>query len=383
MEPAKMEQYKKQHLPAYTEAELAQLRSKYTPEQMEAIEAGEKAIDAADLVIQGRLRDDPYRPTYVEDYSKLDPRYDLKPQPEGQPREHKWLDGQAWLDDFSVRLARNSNRKTDTQLTRAMARALRRVKEAKGADMIDLTEEDLTELERDPEALKKYLVTEDAEARVREDAEADPDSLMTEAQVQKLDEAIEDEWRRELQRLAGDDASSAELRPTGVELMADGPAGALRAGSVEAAELGKVPGVEGRYKLAADPADQGRDEQGEWQDIKRLTGLPLGDLQSLYVKTLVRRSVANQTRMGKVRSSSIVAIAGNGQGRLGIGMAKSTDAQTAGITAHMLAIRNMKAIRRYEDRTIYGDSKAKVGGTIVELFNRPPGTFRQLTLATP
>lgn len=373
MQPASMDKFKKTHMPEYTAQELEQLAAKYTPEQLEAIKAGEKAIDAEDVLIQGRIRDDPYRPTYVDDYATVDPRYDLKPEVEGAPREHKWLDEQDWVDQFSMKISGMADGKTDKQIRGAMARALRRVKESTaGADMIDLTEEELVELENDPEMLKKYLVEDDAAATAEDDKNADPDSLLTEAQAQKLDDAIEAEWKKELQRLATDDAAMLEVTPSRIELVEDGPAGLQRAESAEAVELGKIPGVEGRYRKALDE-DHGKDEMGEYQEIKRITGLNLQDVQSLYAKIIVRRSVANQTRMGKIRSSSQIAIAGNGNGRLGIGMAKSTDSQTAAITALLLAIRNMRAVRRYEDRTIYGNSTAKVGATVVELFNRPPG----------
>lgn len=371
--PAKMARAKKELLPEYSSEQLEQLRGKYTPEQMEAIQAGEAAVDAEDLLVQGRIRDDPYRPTYVEDYTKLDPRFDLLPPAEGKPREHKWLDEQDWMDQFSARFSAMADRKTDTQLTRAMARALRRVKDTQGVDMIDLTEEELTELEKNPDMLQKYLVEDDAAADAQDAKDADPSALLTEAQVQKLDEAIEAEWKAELERLVAEDTST-EVSPTSIEMIEDGPAGLERAESAEAPELGKVPGVEGRYKRAADPEDAGQDELGEYQEIKRVTGLTLADIKSLYCKILVTRSVSNQTRMGKIRSASIVAIAGNGAGRLGLGMAKSTDSSTAVVTAQMLAIRNMKAVRRYEDRTVYGNATGKVGGTVVELFNRPPGT---------
>ena len=100
------------------------------------------------------------------------------------------------------------------------------------------------------------------------------------------------------------------------------------------------------------------------------------DILSLFTKPLVSRFVVNQTRLGKVRSASVMVIAGNGNGRLGLGMAKSADFGTASMAARALAIRNMKPIRRYENRTIYGTVKVKISGTIVELRARPPGMFR-------
>ncbi|KAM3511115.1 hypothetical protein MY11210_005232 [Beauveria gryllotalpidicola] len=384
MNPAKMAQFQKEYLPPYTEEQLERLRGKYTPAQVEAIQAGEAAIDATDMLIQGRIRDDPYRPTYVDDYTTLDPRYDVLPEAAqgevAQPREHKWLGEQDWMDQFSKRLSELADRKTDTQLTRAMARALRRVKDAHGADKIDLTEEELVELEKNPDMLQKYLVADDADAaESSEDAAAanndnnnnKPSAQLTEAQVQKLDEAITAEWKLELQKLV--EESGADSGLSSIEMIEDGPAGLTRAETAEAPELGPVPGVAGRYNRGADPEDAGQDELGEYREIKRVTGLRLAEIKALYCKILVVRSVSNQTRLGKIRSASIVAIAGNGAGRLGIGVAKSTDSATAIVTAQMLAIRNMKAVRRYENRTVYGNATAKVGATIVELYNRPPG----------
>ncbi|EGX91042.1 37S ribosomal protein S5 [Cordyceps militaris CM01] len=373
-QPAAMARFANEHLPAYSPAQLEQLRSKYTPAQVEAIQAGEAAVDAEDMLIQGRIRDDPYRPTYVEDYTRLDPRYDLMPEEEGQkPREHAWLGEQDWMDQFSARLSELADGKTDAQLTRAMARALRRVKASQGVDMIDMTEEELAELEANPAMLQKYLVEDDAAVADAADRD-DPSTRLTEAQVHKLDEALDAEWKRALESLAVED-HTAESSPTNIEMMEHGPAGLAVRGTetAEAPELGKIPGVAGRYNRAADPDDEGQDELGEYREIKRVTGLALADVKSLYCKILVTRSVSNQTRMGKIRSASIVAIAGNGAGRLGIGMAKSTDSSTAVVTAQMLAIRNMKAIRRYENRTVYGNATAKVGATVVELYNRPPG----------
>ncbi|KAL7933484.1 hypothetical protein V8C35DRAFT_56375 [Trichoderma chlorosporum] len=367
LSPEKLAKYRQDKFPEYTKEELEALRSKYTPEQLEAIKAGEEAIDPNDLIFQGRLRDDPYRPQYIEDYTVLDPRYDVKPELEGTPWEPQWLNPSDWADKYGSKLTDLTDKKTSEQLTRAMVRALRRVKESNGEELIDLTEEELVDLEKDPELLKKYLVEEDAEAESTGDA-----AVITKEQAMKLDQAIDEEWKKELSKISqGPD--SGEVEPSNLELIEDGPAGTVRLHSAEAAELGKVPGVEGLYKSAADPEDEGMDDDGRYQEIKRLTGMSLRDIQSIYRKVLVTRWVTNQTRLGKVRSTSIVAIAGNGNGRLGLGIAKSTEAGLAAETAQLLAIRNMKPIRRYENRTIYGNAKAKVSGTVVELFARPPG----------
>ncbi|KAL7926632.1 hypothetical protein ACQKWADRAFT_280907 [Trichoderma austrokoningii] len=367
LNPDKLAKYRQEKFPEYTKEELEILSRKYTPEQLEALKAAEEAIDPDDLIFQGRLRDDPYRPQYIEDYTTLDPRYDVKPQIEGTPWEPQWLNPSDWADKYGSKLADLTDKKTSEQLTRAMVRALRRVKESNGADLIDLTEEELVDLERDPELLKKYLIEEDGEEK-----NADEAATITQEQVMRLDQAINDEWKKELSNIS-DGLDSGDIEPSNLELIEDGPAGSSRLHSAEAPELGKVPGVEGLYKSAADPEDEGMDDDGRYQEIKRLTGMSLRDIQSIYRKVLVTRWVSNQTRLGKVRSTSVVAIAGNGNGRLGLGIAKSTEAGLAAETAQLLAIRNMKPIRRYENRTIYGKSTSKVSGTVVELFSRPPG----------
>lgn len=376
-----LSKFQREKFPAYTKAELERLQQKYTPDQMEAIRAGELAVNPEDFVIQGRIRDDAHRPTYIEDYTRMDPRYDLKPEVEGKPEDVKWLGNSEWMDKYGQKMSQITDRNTNHQLTRAMARALRRVKESQGQDMIDLTGEELDELERNPELLSKYLVDEDASGATKTaapDTNATDASVLSRAQAMQLDEAVDAEWEKELQKLAAMSEPS-EVGPSNLELMQDTPAGISRLQSAEAAELGKVPGVEGLYRSAADPEDEGQDDSGAFQEIKRLTGLKLKEVQSILRKVLVVRFVTNQTRLGKVRSVSVIAVAGNGNGRLGLGSAKSTEPMVAMDTAQMLAIRNMKPIPRYENRTIFGNVKAKVSGTIVELFTRPPGKFYSLS----
>lgn len=60
----------------YTEEEKAHLAKEYSAAQMEAIKAGEAAIDAKDLAEQLRERDDPLRINYVDDFSVIEPSID-------------------------------------------------------------------------------------------------------------------------------------------------------------------------------------------------------------------------------------------------------------------------------------------------------------------
>ncbi|KJZ71125.1 hypothetical protein HIM_09479 [Hirsutella minnesotensis 3608] len=371
LNPAKLSEFTQQASPDYSPKDRAALQNTYTPQQLEAIEAGESAVRADDMVLQGRLREDPYRPNYVEDFTVMNPKYDLKPETEVTPREPQWRTLTEWVDDYGAKMLKIMEKKTSNQLGRAMIRALKRVKDSKGEEMIDLTRDELEEMERDPELLKRYLVeNEPVEQGAHQPASGS--GALTQAQAHELDMAIDEAWQKEMAELANN-PNDFELRPSNLELLEDGPAGVVSQHSAEAHELGKVPGVAGLYKKDLDPEDAGRDDTGEFQEIKRLTGMSLVQLQSLIRKVLVSRNVHNQTRLGKIRSVSVVAIAGNGNGWLGIGMAKAVESQTASQTAMLLAIRNMKPVRRYENRTIFGDVKAKVSGTVVELFARPPG----------
>ncbi|EGE04719.1 37S ribosomal protein S5 [Trichophyton equinum CBS 127.97] len=70
----------KQHTPEksrpYTEAEKAHMKNVYSPEQIKAIEAGEKAIPDKDVDEQFNLRDDPWALKYVDDFSTIEPVVD-------------------------------------------------------------------------------------------------------------------------------------------------------------------------------------------------------------------------------------------------------------------------------------------------------------------
>ncbi|CEJ82260.1 hypothetical protein VHEMI02336 [[Torrubiella] hemipterigena] len=366
----KMAKFQKEKFPEYTKAELTQLAAKYTPEQLEAIKAAEAAIDTQDIIVQGRLRDDAYRPEYLDDYAKLDPRFDVKPEVVSKPREPEYLDESAWVDQYAAKLVSATEKSTNTQLTRAMARALRRVKASAGEEMIDLTVEELDDLEQDPDALARYLAEAEIPDKKLDPKAASEASFLTRAQALKLEDAINAEWEKELDSISKMEGT-ADIAPSTVSLLEGTSMDNTDGASALAPELGKIPGVVGHYK-SADAADNGADQM-KYKEVQRLTGLSYDEIISLYRKVLVVRFVTNQTRLGKVRSTAAVAIAGNGNGRLGLGFAKSTESGIAASTAELLAIRNMKPIRRYEDRTIYGNVKAKISGTVVELFSRPPG----------
>jgi small subunit ribosomal protein S5 len=97
------------------------------------------------------------------------------------------------------------------------------------------------------------------------------------------------------------------------------------------------------------------------------------ELKGVRTKVLVSHRVVNQTRLGKIASQYYLAIAGNGNGLLGIGEGKSAEDVDASKQAQMAAIRNMVPIPRYEGRTIFGEVKGKVGAVELKLIAKPPG----------
>lgn len=286
-----------------TAGELAAMEKLYTPKQMEALKAGEAAIDPRDLTIQGRVRIDPYRLGYVSDMSTIEPTIDKRVRDQRAPNTRARfmtppefvLDFYTWMRSF---LPKNINLEKDLE---------------------NMSEQELDDL------LAKHSPSH-----------MDLMHFMVNRSSMTDDNQI----------------SNSGLAP---ELM------------------DKVPGVAGLYKRQVDPADEGRDDEGKYQDLKKQTGLSVQDIMALRSKVIVRRFVTNQTRLGKVQSYHIMRVVGNGNGWIGLGEGKSVDNTVASHKALIMAIKNMVPIRRYEDRTIYGQTKFKISGTVVEMSARPPG----------
>ncbi|KAI8947838.1 37S ribosomal protein S5 [Xylaria longipes] len=299
--PEKIDEFTKETFPQYTPEELEVLRKRYTPEQMAALEAGEAAINPKDLTIQGRLRTDPYRPPYLDDFSRILPVVDKQPRPHPPPPEKvKFMSPEEHANDLAKVIE-------------------------------DLIPKDVN---------FEGMTDEQIEAVLEEKV----DFNMAEAK-----------YFDEHSALTGYDKPS---------------------NSAVAPSLGKnLRGVAGMYKAPVDPEDKGLDDEGVFQDLKRKTNFNVKDILRLNgnAMRLVHRIVTNQTRLGKIQRHWILAIAGNKDGRLGIGEAKSVELPSAMNKAKQLAIRNMQPIPRYEDRTIFGEVQAKVGATIVKLESRPPG----------
>ncbi|CAK4031409.1 37S ribosomal S5, mitochondrial [Lecanosticta acicola] len=138
-------------------------------------------------------------------------------------------------------------------------------------------------------------------------------------------------------------------------------------------ELDAIAQSRAGRKSKASSTKKDEEEDPRMLRLMQQTGLTKEEIRRLRVKNLVTHRVVNQTRMGKIQSLYFLTIAGNQDGMLGIGEGKAAEDEDGRRQAMMNAIRNMKPIPRYEERTIFGEVEAKVGAAVVKLSSRPPG----------
>jgi small subunit ribosomal protein S5 len=296
------------HFPKYDTSETALLGKKYTPSQLAAIKAAETAIDARDIVTQGRQRTDPWRLPYEDDMSEMDPVTDHAPK--------------LSVEDISGPIT------------------LRRANAA----------------ERD--AAIAQVATENM-AKLYPDGV--PEGKMNRKTANQLEQDIEASM---FQASLDPRVAYYSKNPAVMEALAD---------QRHSAVLPDLPRLEN--KMARQTRRMANEEQEDPRQKRLLQymGWDKTKLKGIRIKTLVVHGVTNQTRMGKIRSMYYLTIAGNGNGLLGVGEGKSVEPEEGRKQSVMAAIRAMKPVPRYENRTIYGTLEKKVGATKVQLFSRPPG----------
>lgn len=321
----------------YTAREKQLLALKYTPAQLRAIEAAERAIDPKDVAAQARLRTGPLGPLrYFDDLSKIQPVVD-KPvrapdediDPEIRPRTEDEI-----LERF-------------TAFTEQLANKQREFAE----------KEDTEDLEEQYSTMMRQCY---------------------DSGIYPGDGLTPQERRRRLEKLAesveGPDGYAAWSKfVSDADNFFYSPKGTLNSQSdslAPAIPKFKTPGL--RYT-------DSEEEDPHMERLSQATGMKREEIRKIRVKNLVSHRVVNQTRMGKIQSLYFLTIAGNENGMLGIGEGKAAEDEDGRRQAMMAAIRNMKPIPRYEGRTIYGEVEGKVGASVVKLSTRPPGTL----LCTP
>lgn len=315
----------------YTAREKQLLALKYTPDQVRAIEAAEASIDPRDVLQQAKIRRDTFALNYIDDLSKIQPVVD-KPvraptsdiDPDIRMRtEDEVLDRfAAWTEDFNRRRAEYETRMESM----------------------------------DGEQIEQELLTKSIEAGIYPGDNLTPDERR--ARLRKYAEHFEGpDAHAEWNAFIGN-ASNFFFSPKGT---LDSQQDSL------SPELPTIKNLGVRF--------ESEDDDPHMQRLMQQTGLDKDGIKRIRVKNLVAHRVVNQTRMGKIQSQYYLTIAGNENGMLGIGEGKSAEDEDAIRQAMYAAIRNMKPIPRYENRTIYGEVEAKVGASVVQISSRPPGMF--------
>lgn len=301
-----------QLFPSYTAEEKLLLAKKYTPEQMEAIEAGEKAIKPNDLKKKGVMRSDLGTIQYIEDFSRTRSLLD-RPQKYNGPV------------DPNIRFM------TPDEHSRARRN----------------TWDEYGQEKKAWEALKPNG-SKETDPKARPD-----DPFVPEDRLDLLKLGDREAW------FVGSDGKPVPRQQTP---MAFAPGLPKRFSDEEEAALEK----------GEDDVDP-RDPDGIYNKLMKSTGLTLDQIFNYSVRILVSHRVVNQTRLGKIASQYVLAIAGNGDGRLGIGEAKGQEIEETMSNAKIAAIRSMQPIPRYENRTIFGEVEGKVSAVELKLMSRPPG----------
>jgi small subunit ribosomal protein S5 len=334
--PEAIDNFSKKAFPDFTPEEKEYLQQTYSPEQMASIEAGESTIDPQDLAVQGRLRNDPYRMPYIEDFSVIQPVIDRRPKTKPAPNPNaKFMD----VEEFTE-------------------------------DLIEWAQKFFPEHGKEAKTLKDFVWEE-----YKDKPEAEwPEQAMKKAKkgYEEYMKKAEDEGVIDVEKMGPKDLDVLDylMNRSTMTDQGRGSNSALVPGLPK-----EIPGVAGLYNRNVDPEDEGLDDEGNYTDLKKQTGMSLRNILQIKTKQLVTRYVSNQTRLGKIQSIHCMYIAGNQNGWLGVGSAKSTEPSIASLKAKLNAIKNMRPIARYENRTTYGNVESKVSGTIVRLNSRPPGMF--------
>lgn len=318
------------------------LEQKYTPAQMAAVRAGEEAVNPKDFE-KADLRKDPWSLRYLDDLSEIDAVIDKPiraPYSNTDPRQRL---------------------KTEEEIDEGLTEYMNSI-----GTGLDFSEKGELQASEDP--------SNDISDVNRQQEEALMNILSSwpekpsEEQMQRLEDANEKEeaGKEEFYDKVVDmpitvGKEEAERNPRSAlapELFAPGE---------ETLQLKQKK----QNKASSDEAEE--EASPALQRLIQMTGLSRRQISMLRVKTVYDHQVTNQTRMGKINKTYVLSIAGNSQGLIGIGEGKSDEAGEARLQSQYRAIRNMQPILRYEDRTIFGDVKGKVGATELELFTRPPG----------
>lgn len=99
------------------------------------------------------------------------------------------------------------------------------------------------------------------------------------------------------------------------------------------------------------------------------------NIQSEYFEKVIRvNRVSKKTKGGDKRSLSVLVVAGNKQGKVGVGLGKAADVQSAVRKATTYAKRHLIVVPLVDNRTIPHPITIKLGAARVMLKPAPAGT---------
>lgn len=123
-------------------------------------------------------------------------------------------------------------------------------------------------------------------------------------------------------------------------------------------------------KLTSEAQEEHDTEEDETKPSRYLSAR---EIKGLHIYPLLTRYVTQQTGKGKVSRTAYLVVVGDGNGLVGFGEAKGHDRTEVKNKAQENAIRNMDLVERFEQRTLWTDTEAKLGGTKIFIRPRPVG----------
>lgn len=350
----------------YTDADKAELAKRYTPAQLAAIEAGEAAVSPADLALQARVRSDPFRINYLDDFTRVRPTIDKKPSKlrgEGQ--------------DYEERLAATGG---VTPYITTPEDKLTQIADVLLEPGNERDDPDYDPRERDRFAELWQQALEDPEQLPKNDAvdrALDVDSAQTGNQNLDVDALVD-----QLSIASNKVPTAADARKPRVtsldkitKLLAEYDTHPAQPDVAPTIPKINDPSIRWTSLTDSDANSGAQDDESAiaYARLAKQINQSVDQIKRYRTKVLVTHRVVNQTRLGKIASVYFLCVAGNERGMVGIGEGKAAEGDEAMRMAKLAAIRNMKPIRRYENRTIYGEVHGKVGAVELVLAARPPG----------
>lgn len=145
--------------------------------------------------------------------------------------------------------------------------------------------------------------------------------------------------------------------------------------SQDPSRLQETEDREGILSEEAEELEELDDEEamGDIRDTTSECPLTPKQVAKLHIYPLIMRRVTQQTGKGKIHSMYSLVVVGDGNGLVGYGEGKDTEAAVAREKALAKALRSMDYVERFEKRTFWTEVDSKFGGTKIILRPRPVG----------